>query len=101
MAGNKAKESELEKLHASVAKQLKMQVEAVMEMEVEGKKIKVSTASPALLGQAIKFLKDNSITSDIEQDENLGALDKVLKDKRKHGSVQLVSPIRAAGETNE
>ena len=94
----KAKETELEKLHAEVAKILTKQVSAEMEMEIEGEAVLISTASPALLGQAIKFLKDNNITADPETDENLTELAEVLEKKRKQGRMRLVSPKQASGE---
>jgi len=94
----KAKETELEKLHAEVAKILTKQVSAEMEMEIEGEAVLISTASPALLGQAIKFLKDNNITADPETDENLTELAEVLEKKRKQGRMGLVSPKQGSGE---
>ena len=98
MAGKKAKESALEELHAEVAKALTSGINGVMEVEVDGELVQVSTASPAMLGQAIKFLKDNNITADPEQDTNLQKLKEVLKTKEKKGRLQLVDPKQAAGE---
>lgn len=96
---SKATETALGELHAAVARQLAKQIDATEIMEIDGKEIEISTASPALLGQAIKFLKDNSITADPDKDENLTNLAEVLEKKRKQGSVvKLVPAIEAAGE---
>jgi hypothetical protein len=43
----------------------------------------VKTATPALLATAARFLKDNDITCDMGQDENMGGLRDALSKKQK------------------
>ena len=43
----------------------------------------VKTATPALLATAARFLKDNDITCDVEQDDNMGSLREALGRKQK------------------
>lgn len=95
-----AAERELNELHTIVAKTLREGLEATMEVETdEGETKVVSLATPALIAQAIKFLKDNSITAIPEEDENLEALEDILKRKQKRGSnVLSMSAAKAASE---
>lgn len=93
-------ESELNELHAIVAKTLRDQLEATMIVaDEEGKEKEISLATPALLAQAIKFLKDNNITTVEEMDENMDQLKELLEKKQKRGSKVLhMSAARAAKE---
>lgn len=96
---SKAKETELEQLHAMTAKMMAMQLSQTMMMEDDdGNKVEMSTASPALFGQVIKFLKDNKITADPETDQNLSNLKEALEKKQKKGRLYAVNPQTAAGE---
>jgi transcriptional regulator with PAS, ATPase and Fis domain len=89
---SKSTEQELSELHGAVAKVLRRQIEEEITVtDEEGNTQLLNTASPATLGVAIKFLKDNNITASIEDDENLGELDELLKAKREKGSLRLVS----------
>jgi len=88
---SKASESKLASLHGAVALVLTDQVKAT-EVETtfddDGNQVEtgetVYSASPALIATAIKFLKDNQITCDIAQDENMGNLKEALRNKTKH-----------------
>jgi len=87
----KASESKLAALHNAVATVLTEQVlheEEETEFDGEGESIgtgvMVKTATPALLATAARFLKDNDITCDVEQDENLSGLKDVLANKQRH-----------------
>lgn len=87
----KASESKLAVLHSAVATVLTEQVlheeeETTFDGEGEtiGTGVMVKTATPALLATAARFLKDNDITCDVEQDENLSGLKDVLANKQRH-----------------
>ncbi len=87
---SKANESKLSDLHGAVAQVLTAQIthteeETVFnaEGEEEATGEHIYTAPPATIAAAIKFLKDNQITCDIEQDENMGNLRDVLSKKQK------------------
>lgn len=75
-----ASEKVLGDLHAAVANALTEQVKGytVVEDEVE-KEVK---PSPALLGAAIAFLKNNNITADAEDNAALRELGESLKARR-------------------
>jgi len=60
-----AHKSELNKLHALVAKALSEGIERDL-----GDKF----VNPALVGAAIKFLKDNEISADVKTDDDLSTL---------------------------
>jgi len=84
----KATERKLNALHGAVAEALVEIIEdkeEVTEFNEDGFEVgtgkQARTASPAMMAAAIKFLKDNDITADIEQDENMSRLDDVLKKK--------------------
>lgn len=88
---SKATEKKLGALHGAVAEVLLAQVtreEEETTFNGEGEIVPtgdmVFSASPALLATAIKFLKDNSITCDIEVDQNMGSLKEALSKKQKH-----------------
>lgn len=94
-------ETDLNALHQLVAQTLAEELERKpTPIEIDGTMITPEQSiSPALLAQAIKFLKDNSITSTPEEDENLESLRDTLKNKSKHSTrLASVSPIKAAGE---
>lgn len=88
---NKATEKKLSALHGAVAEVLLAQVtreEEETTFTEDGEVVTtgemVYSASPALLATAIKFLKDNSITCDIEVDKNMNSLKETLSAKQKH-----------------
>ena len=88
---SKATESRLAELHGAVATVLLKQVEhtsletTINELGefVETGEV-VHDASPATIAAAIKFLKDNSITCDMEKNENMNQLAETLAKKQKH-----------------
>ena len=97
---SKVQESEaLNKLHEALAKVLVEQVEGRAEYtDDNGETQSVSTASPAMLAVAAKFLKDNNVTCSVEEDSNLGRLEDILLEKQKKGRAVLaeVTAIDAA-----
>lgn len=104
---SKATETELTALHGALAKVLSAQIEHQEEettfnadgMEV-GTGNKRYTASPATMSAAIKFLKDNQITADIETDENLSNLKDVLAKKQKHSRTGAEAALLLAEKIN-
>lgn len=76
-----ASDKQLGSLHAKVAAALTEQVEGytVVEDDVE----KLVRPSPALLGAAIAFLKNNNITADVEDNAALRDLGEALKARSK------------------
>lgn len=92
-------ENTLNELHQLVAKVLTKELNREpTEIEIDGVMITPEqSVSPALLAQAIKFLKDNSITSIPEEDENLEDLRSTLEKRTKHSTrLTVVSPTQAA-----
>lgn len=88
----KSTEQELSALHGAVAQVLRKQIEEeITIINEDGESQTIMNASPATLGVAIKFLKDNNITASIEDDENMSDLDELLKSKREKRSLRLVS----------
>ena len=88
---SKASESKLSALHGAVAEVLTEQIlhkEEEVKFDANGDSIEtgeeVYTASPATIATAVKFLKDNQITCDVEMDENMNNLKDVLAKKQKH-----------------
>lgn len=88
--GKKATEGQLDDLQGILATVMAAQVEyteAVVEFDVEGNELQSGerhyTASPALLGVIEKFLKNNSIISDISTNENTETLQKAMARKTK------------------
>lgn len=73
-----ATDKQLGDLHQQVAKALSLQVQGV-----ENDDGVVIPPSPALLGAAITFLKNNSITADAEDNEALRELNVKLSERRK------------------
>ena len=89
---SKSTEDELSSLHGAIAKVLIDQItETIVIQEEDGAEKEIYTVTPATLGVAIKFLKDNDITTSIEDDDNLGELDDLLKKKREKRGLRLVS----------
>lgn len=91
MSKNKATESALGEMHMMVTKVLTAQVSRQEEEEAfnaDGELVAsgnmIYTAPPATLAAAIKFLKDNQITTDIEIDNNMSNLRDALSKKQKH-----------------
>lgn len=96
---SKASESKLSALHGAVADVLTAQLMHTVEettFDEEGNEmgtgVQVYTAGPATVAAAIKFLKDNQITCDIEVDENMNNLRESLANKQRH------SRLKAAGK---
>lgn len=99
---SKATEDALSDLHGTVA-QVLSEVVAHEEEEVtydeEGNAQPtgnmIRTVTPAMMATAVKFLKDNQITCDIDQDENMNNLRDTLAKKQKRS--RLEDPSKAAG----
>ena len=103
MTTSTAPEKKLNELHGVVADVLIKQLGATDKLTIgEGDgqvEVEMASASPALIQAAIKFLKDNNISTTPEEDENLQSLADILEHKRKMGSVHLLpSATKAAGE---
>lgn len=77
-----ASDKVLGKLHEEVAKALTEQVVGYVEETDDGKELTVRP-SPALLGAAIAFLKNNNITADAEDNAELRELGVALAARRK------------------
>lgn len=97
----KSTETILSDLHGHVGSTLIEIVtaqEEVIDYDDDGCIIKTGvmkpSVTPAMMAQAVKFLKDNDITCDAEHDDNLNNLRDVLKAKNKRSS--LGSPLEAA-----
>jgi hypothetical protein len=90
---SKASDEALGELHGAVASVLSEQLRERVNMTDEdtGESKEVYLASPAVLAQAIKFLKDNDITASIADDENLSELDDLLKRKREKRGLRLTT----------
>ena len=87
---NKADQEELAGLHGTVARVLADQLSDKITISEEGETKEVYTAAPAVLAQAIKFLKDNNITASVEDDCNLSELEDMIKRKREKRNRRLV-----------
>ncbi len=88
--GKKATEGQLDNLQGALASVMAAQVEytkKVVEFDAEGMEVDTGvehyTATPALLGVIEKFLKNNSIISDISTNENTDTLQKAMSRKTK------------------
>lgn len=99
---SKATESKLSALHGAVADVLTAQVlhrEAEVKYDADGNEVptgnEVFTAGPATIAVAVKFLKDNNITCDIEVDKGMNTLKDALAQKQKH------SRLTASAYTNK
>ncbi len=87
---SKSTEEELSSLHGAIARVLKTQIEEEITItDEDGNQQTIMNASPATLGVAIKFLKDNNITASVEDDSNLGELEDLLKEKRAKRQLRL------------
>lgn len=106
---SKATEKALGSLHGAVAKVLTAQVlheKEETEFDEDGNEIGtgevVFDASPATIAAAIKFLKDNSITADMETEENMNNLREALAKKQKRSRLAQTDPkvaaLKAVGE---
>ncbi len=85
-------EQELSELHGAIARVLISQLnETITITDDDGMEAVVATATPATLGVAIKFLKDNDITASIADDENMNELGEMLKRKREKRGLRLAS----------
>lgn len=94
---SKATETELEALHAVVAAVLKAQLQATSTIIGEdGEEVEMSLVTPAIIAQAIKFLKDNNITATLEQGSDMESVRDMLAGKQKKGRLQLVDPLDEA-----
>jgi hypothetical protein len=100
---SKASESKLATLHGVVADVLTAQLnhtQAETTFDEAGEMVEtgevVHTATPATLAAAIKFLKDNQITCDIETNENMNNLRETLAKKQKRS--RLTDAKEAANE---
>lgn len=113
MAKDTATDKDLSALHKKVAKAMIVALdscEAAQELldgsfeDEEGEEIfipdevrlylkKQVQASPSLLTAVTKFLKDNDITCQVEEDESMTDLEKRLEDKRTRKQVGNVLPI--------
>lgn len=87
---SKTTEAAMNALHGAVAtvlqEQLSYKEESTMinaDGEIVGTGEERFVATPATIAAAIKFLKDNDITVDITQDENLNGLKDTLAKKQK------------------
>jgi len=105
---SKATENYLGELHGALAKVLTSQVltqEEVQVLDDEGMPVgsgeMAFVASPALIAVAAKFLKDNSITSDIKVDKNMGNLSDALAKKQKHSRLEdgKAAALKVVGES--
>lgn len=76
-----ASDKELGSLHKAVAVALQEQVVGYEEETEHG--VRVVKPSPALLGAAISFLKNNNITASATDNEELNKLSKALAAKRR------------------
>ena len=83
-------------LHEKVAVAFAEQVEGFVETDAEGQERTVRP-SPALLGAAVAFLKNNNITADPETNAALGELKDKLAARRK-GKVSAELLDRAAND---
>ena len=92
---SKANETKLGALHGAVAQVLTAQIshtedEMILNMdgEEEATGNVIHTCAPATIAAAIKFLKDNQITCDIEVDENMNNLRESLAKKQRHSRLK-------------
>jgi hypothetical protein len=74
---SKATEDQLNLLHGIVTQKL---IDEISEEE----------CSPAMMAQAIKMLKDNDITTSIENNEGLSSLSDALREKRAKRKLRIV-----------
>lgn len=91
-----ATEGELGILHKEVAKALTDMVQETAEDEDTGAVKRM--VSPAVLGAAIAFLKNNNITASPEQNAALSDLNKQLQARRRKGAVTPAAMDQAASD---
>lgn len=77
-----ASDKTLGELHQAVAVALQEQVVGYVDTSEDGKEVTIRP-SPALLGAAIAFLKNNNITADPEENAALKDLGQALAARRK------------------
>lgn len=94
--GKKATEGQLDDLQGTLAKVMAAQVEyteEITQFDESGMEISTGvrqyTATPALLGVIEKFLKNNSIMTDISTNENTETLQKAMARKTKRSDSRL------------
>lgn len=103
----RATDKELGGLHSLLAKQMREALESSNEardlldaLAANGEELppaveafleKSASANPALLTAVSKFLKDNNITCAIEDSEDMTALQRQLKSKKKHSVGNVVA----------
>ena len=99
---SKASEKALGDLHGIVAEALAEIISHTVEettFNEDGEEVptggRVYTVQPAMVAAAIKLLKDNSITCDVETNTNMNNLRESLNKKQKH-SVRLENANKAA-----
>lgn len=95
-----ASEDTLNSLHELIAQVLVAQVGQTVKLHNPDtdQEEDLFVVTPATVAIAVKFLKDNEITTAISEDTNLGELQDMLAKKQKRGRAKLatVSPIEAA-----
>lgn len=103
MSKKTATETQLSQLHGKVATVLDSRISHQADettFNSDGEEVptgeKVYDCSTQDLAAAIKFLKDNSITADIEQNSQMGNLKEKLAQRTKHSRLSQVTPIDAA-----
>ena len=90
----KAKESALNMLHGAFAQVLLSQLsEHVIEETGDGKRQVIYAATPALLTVVGRFLKDNEITVESDDDETQGELKQQLAARKKRSRLTNITPI--------
>ena len=94
----KATEQELGGLLGLVAKVLKEQVNdsVIFDDEVTGEPKTIYTATPATIAQALALLRDNDITIDPMEDENMKTMRDVLEERR--AAAKSKTHLKAVGE---
>ena len=78
MATGKATESKMNDLHGLLCEIL---IKQVGETVIDEDGTEICIVSPAILSIAAKFLKDNEITCDVRNDNNMNNLQKLLSKK--------------------
>lgn len=91
-----ASDKTLGRLHEAIAKAFLEQAEGYTETDGNGAE-RVIKPSPALLGAAVTFLKNNNITADVEGNQALRDLGEKLKARRNKTIPQ--ASLDAAAET--
>jgi len=99
----KATTKKLGALHGAVADVLTSQVlhkQAEIAFDSEGNSVEtgveVYDAPPATLAAAIKFLKANAITADVEHNQNMNQLEEALRKRQLKSRMSIVGGTEAA-----